>query len=82
MEEIRTKIRQLIIDYNKAVDHKNDIYAIDIDMTTQESPEVNYLDNYVIRYDDGSKLTFTTYESMYFYLLGIIDGIKKAKNED
>ena len=80
MTELKTKIRYLIYDYNHAVKYQNGIDSIDIDSTIAPSKDVDsVLDAYTIRYDDGTSQTFTTYDAMYFYIKGIIDGIEKQK---
>lgn len=80
MTELKNKTRCLILDYNHAVKYQNGIDSIDIDSTITTSNDVDsVLGAYTIRYGNGVSQTFTTYDAMYFYIKGIIDGIEKQK---
>ena len=80
MTELKNKTRYLILDYNNAVKYHNTIDSINIDSTVTMSNDVDsVLGAYTIRYDNGVSQTFTTYDAMYFYIKGIIDGIEKQK---
>lgn len=83
MDEIKREILSLIVEYNHVIKN-NIITSISISDKIDPWCEINTSHisaSYTISYDDGSCQTWSSYESMKYYLKGMIDGFMILKKE-